>query len=229
MHNITYSPLSEQAIIVEFGDQWSVEIYEQILQLSKKLTLTPFPGFIEAVPAYTTLTIYYDLRISEPRSFSHLCRVIDSYFQQTDQHIKEPRTIAIPVCYDRTLGPDLDEVAQTNNLTIEKVIQLHTEPTYNVCFLGFSPGFPFLSGMNTSIATPRKSTPRKQVAAGSVGIAGVQTGVYPSPSPAGWQIIGRTPVSLLKLTEDPPTLLHPGDRVQFYSITKQQFDAWEEK
>ncbi|MBE3569818.1 MAG: 5-oxoprolinase subunit PxpB, partial [Bacillales bacterium] len=124
---------------------------------------------------------------------------------------------------------DIEEVASTNGLSVEKVIEIHSSASYHVYFLGFAPGFPFLGGMDPSIATPRKQSPRLKVPAGSVGIAGNQTGIYPIETPGGWQIIGRTPISLFQPDQNPPTFLLPGDKVRFVPITKDVYENWEDQ
>jgi len=135
------------------------------------------------------------------------------------------RTVTIPVCYDPEFGPDLVELAKAANLTPEDVVRLHSEATYVVFFLGFSPGFAYLGGLPQILHAPRLTTPRKLVAAGSVGVGGGETGVYPIDSPGGWRLIGRTPVRLFTPDATPPTLLQPGDTVRFSPIDREQFRA----
>ncbi|MDL4839197.1 5-oxoprolinase subunit PxpB [Aquibacillus rhizosphaerae] len=229
MNNVTYSALNETAITVHFGNEIHTETNAKVHQLARKLLEDPFNGFIEAVPTYTTLTIYYEPLVMEKFPFNKLCVMLKAYIKELDQQQTNSKTVRIPVCYLDPFALDLEEVAKVNHLSQEEVIELHTAPTYPVYFLGFSPGFPFLGGMNTKISTPRKQSPRKKIEAGSVGIAGNQTGIYPSSTPGGWQIIGRTPIPLLQLHKKQPTLLQAGDRVQFYSITKQEFDRLEGK
>src|SRR5699024_9656039 len=124
---------------------------------------------------------------------------------------KDATLYEIPVCYEEEFGWDMGEVTNSHSISQQELVALHTEPTYTVSFLGFSPGFPFLNGMNQAIQTSRKQNPRLEVPKGSVGLAGKQTGIYPSQSPGGWQIIGRTPIELLPLQPHKPTLLTPGD------------------
>ncbi|WP_163578976.1 5-oxoprolinase subunit PxpB [Gracilibacillus saliphilus] len=176
---------------------------------------------VEAVAGYRTITVYFDpLRISH----REMKKVITAASEQNQTEKIKSRLHHIPVCYDKTLGIDMAHVMKNKKLSWQKVVALHTTPTYNVSFLGFSPGFPFLTGMDQTLATPRKDKPRLEVPQGSVGIAGGQTGIYPSTSPGGWQIIGRTPVNLLPLADDRPTLLAPGDQIRFYPITKMEFE-----
>ncbi|MHB8904561.1 MAG: 5-oxoprolinase subunit PxpB, partial [Melioribacteraceae bacterium] len=135
-----------------------------------------------------------------------------------------PEVIEIPVCYDEEFAPDISIVAKHNSLTIEQVIQIHSQPEYLVYFLGFSPGFPYLGEMPKEIVTPRLLTPRLKVPAGSVAIGGDHTGIYPISSPGGWNIIGRTPLRLFSPENENPTLLKMSDRIKFVPITKKEFE-----
>jgi inhibitor of KinA len=137
--------------------------------------------------------------------------------------------VEIPVCYGGEFGADLDFVAKHANLTPGEVIEIHSAADYLVHMIGFAPGFPYLGGMSSKIAAPRRSSPRLKVPAGSVGIAGEQTGIYPLETPGGWQLIGRTPLALFRPEQDPPTLLQPGDIVRFRPITPQQFRELKEQ
>lgn len=175
------------------------------------------------MPAYTTVTIYYDpLQLDIQNLKAELQRMLAA---ETDASDGNQRRIQIPVCYGGDFGPDLDFVARHNSLTIDEVIEIHTSVEYLVYMIGFVPGFPYLGGMSARIATPRRETPRLRIPAGSVGIAGTQTGVYPIETPGGWQLIGRTPLELFQPSSNPPTLLRAGDSVQFQPIMKDQFDA----
>jgi inhibitor of KinA len=138
--------------------------------------------------------------------------------------VPESRLVEIPVCYGGEFGPDLEDVARHSELRPDEVIRLHSSAEYFAYFLGFMPGFAYLGGLPDSIATPRHATPRTRVAAGSVGIGGNQTGVYPLPSPGGWRLIGRTPAVLFSPERNPPALLEMGDLVKFVPITREEFD-----
>jgi inhibitor of KinA len=136
--------------------------------------------------------------------------------------------IEIPVCYAADLALDLEEVARHTQLTHEEVIRRHSATEYRVQCVGFTPGFPFLSGLAAELSTPRRASPRSKVPAGSVAIGGAQTGIYPLQSPGGWNIIGRTPLPLFDIRRDPPVLLQAGDRVRFRPISREEFDNWKE-
>ena len=133
--------------------------------------------------------------------------------------------IEIPICYDAEFGFDLDRVAEHTKLSGPEIINLHSTGEYRVACIGFVPGFTFLAGLPRNLATPRRDVPRKEIPPGSVGIGGAQTGIYPLRSPGGWNLIGRTPLKLFDPTKNPPTLLHPGDRVRFRAITREEFES----
>jgi KipI family sensor histidine kinase inhibitor len=164
-------------------------------------------------PAYATILVAFDpLRTDLPQLEQ---AIQDLHASASSAPLPTPRTIEIPVDYGGGSGPDLADVAALHRLTPEQVIAIHSEPTYRVSFLGFSPGFPYLEGMPPAIATPRLDSPRKHVPAGSVAIGGSHTGIYPMASPGGWRIIGRTPLRLFEPERTPPTLLEMGDLVKF--------------
>ena len=187
------------------------------------------PGMIEAVPAYSSITLYYDV-ISIRKLGPIGQTVFESVKQQLEERFQQPiqqnefaeRLVKIPVCYEDELAMDIKQLAASKNISVDEVIYIHTSKNYKVYMLGFLPGFPYMGEADDRIATARKSQPQT-VAAGSVGIAGKQTGIYPFTSPGGWQIIGRTPLKLFDPLKEEPTLLRAGDSVQFYSITKNDF------
>jgi inhibitor of KinA len=146
------------------------------------------------------------------------------YLEQLHEvRLPEPRLLEIPVCYGEELGPDLQNVAAMHGITSEQVIQLHTSTTYLVYFLGFVPGFAYLGELPEALVTPRHATPRRKVPAGSVGIAGNQTGVYPCETPGGWRLLGRTPLAMFRPEQDGLSLLSIGDRVRFKAISREKF------
>ncbi|RFS13510.1 5-oxoprolinase subunit PxpB [Emticicia sp. C21] len=215
-------PLSDSSITIDFGAVIDVGINTIVAQLFDYSNSHPFIGFIEAVPAYASLTIFYNvLQVREANPSANTAyAVIENYLitslkALTSTETKEPALIEIPVVYD---GEDLAFVAEHNQLSIEEVIQIHTQATYRVFMMGFLPGFAYLGGMDERISTPRKSTPRTKVPSGSVGIAGKQTGIYPLESPGGWQLIGRTSLPLFDSNSSNPTLLKAGDLVRFIEV-----------
>ncbi|MDN4523150.1 5-oxoprolinase subunit PxpB [Fictibacillus fluitans] len=229
--DIKYLSFGEAGILLEFGSVMDKEINLQIHKTAKWLNDHPFDGFIETVPAYTTLTVLYD-----PMKFIHFKKsafelaveqIRNKLESMPDENSSVGRTIEIPVCYGGDFGPDLENVASINGISPQEVISIHTEKTYYVYMLGFAPGFPFLGGMAKEIAAPRLSSPRLSIPKGSVGIAGEQTGIYPIETPGGWQLIGRTPTKLFTPDQDHPVLLQAGDQVKFYQITPEEYHAWE--
>lgn len=220
-------PLGDGALTVEFGTDISESLNHAAISLANHFTHHPFSGFIEAVPAIASTTIFYrpeKLRASYPDSATGYAAL-----EQLVRHaLTEPmtgapatrRTIEIPVSFQPEDAPDLGEVAQFSGLSTEAVIELFISQTYRVYMLGFLPGFPYLGEVDERIAMARRPAPRVAVKKGSVGIAGRQTGIYPSESPGGWQLIGRTDVDLLTGNPDSPCLLAPGDSVRFTRINR---------
>lgn len=226
---IQISPLGDAAIIISFGDVISPAIHAWVKAFAKKLHNHSFPGFIELVPAYTTVTIFYNPWIcSEKGKHNPYEQATNFILEQLHQLKAETeitaRTVEIPVCYGGQFGPDLEFVASHNNLSPAEVINIHSGGTYLVYMIGFAPGFPYLGGMDERIAAPRKNSPASLIPAGSVGIAGLQTGIYSLPTPGGWQLIGRTPLNLFNPKQQPPNLLQAGDRVQFFPITQAEYE-----
>lgn len=235
------SPLGDSALVITFGDSIQYDIHKQIKTCKDSIELSPFPGFIECVPAFTNLTIFYNplevvaaVKKKEKKEFVSPFEVVSSILQskleneQTEKEL-DHRTVSIPVCYGGEYGPDLEYVARHHNLTTEEVISIHSESEYLAYMIGFAPGFPFLGGLPEKIATPRRSSPRTSIPAGSVGIAGMQTGVYPISTPGGWQLIGQTPIKLFLPEQNPPSLLQAGDIVKFKPISKEEYQEMQAK
>lgn len=216
------SPIGDSGIRISFGDEISPELHQKLIAFKKNMEAKKFPWMIEIIPSFTTLSIFYrpvDI------TYKEVCEAIEEILQD-EQKLKADDAFIyhIPVCYESPYQLDLEEVARRNHLSMEDVIDIHTKQTYYIYFLGFLPGFAYLGGMDHRIATPRLDEPRLEVPAGSVGIAGEQTGIYPLQSPGGWRIIGRTPVHLYDRNSVPPALLLPGNYVRFYSISHAEFN-----
>ncbi|WP_456274439.1 5-oxoprolinase subunit PxpB [Bacillus sp. AK031] len=226
----TIAPLGDSAVIVDFQIEEEEMLVNTISSFSRNLSEMPHEAFIEAVPAYKTVTIHYNpLKLHSLFPYSEIEQILVNEIDniQISKSSNENEIITIPVCYGGKFGPDLNFVADSQRMTENKVIEIHSRPIYTVAFLGFSPGFPFLRGMDPSIAVPRRSSPRVRIEAGSVGIAGSQTGVYPISSPGGWQIIGKTPLALFDPDNSEPALLKQGDRIQFKPISRNEFNQME--
>ncbi|MFD0697336.1 5-oxoprolinase subunit PxpB [Paenibacillus sp. GCM10027628] len=233
--------LGDSAIVIQFGEAIDPIVHKQILQLAAYIEETSFPGYRETVTAYTTITIFYDsyavfanqadpsraaLQLPFERVLAYIEKMISEYEQKSTAISHHSYDIVeIPVCYGGLFGPDLEEVAVYHGIAAEEVIRHHTSPIYPVYMIGFAPGFPYLGGMDDRIATPRRTIPRVRIPAGSVGIGGSQTGIYPLETPGGWNLIGRTPLALFQpRASNPPSLLKVGDQVRFVPITPEQFD-----
>jgi inhibitor of KinA len=223
--------LSEFAVTVEFGQKIAENLLNAVNRLNELLYRQPFTGFRTTVPAYSTLTVFYDpvLVIKSNLTGTSCFEKVSAYLndlnlQKKTANLVKGDTIIIPVCYGENFGPDLEEVASLHQISTGDVIKLHSAATYKVYMIGFVPGFAYLGGMDERLATPRKATPRKSVPAGAVGIAGQQTGVYPLATPGGWQIIGQTPVRLFDMNRRQPSLLKPGDTVLFKPIGLNEFN-----
>jgi KipI family sensor histidine kinase inhibitor len=211
----------DSCIVAEFGSTISLEINSNVQEFRKKLESTSIPGITELVPTYRSLAIYFDPTAVDPGSFIEKISSLSSDI--TSGSIPDSKVAIVPVCYGGDLGPDMETVASHNGLTMEEVIERHCKPDYYCYMLGFTPGFSYLGGMDETIATPRLDNPRTLIQAGSVGIAGKQTGIYSIDSPGGWQLIGRTPLRLFDPSVEPPTLLDAGLWVRFKPITIEEF------
>jgi inhibitor of KinA len=235
MQNYVISPLSEQAITIYLKTERSEDTQRFVDLFIQWIDRDHFPGYIECVPGMESLCIYYDLdRVSEWTTESHPIfsgsphdvvtrwlteRMDDLLHQSTEEQRSVRPAVQIPVCYCSLCGPDAEDVAQWIGMTKREFVRLHLESKYTVAMIGFLPGFPYLDGLDKRLIVPRRNTPRKQVAAGSVAIAENQSGIYPTPSPGGWNIIGRTSVILFNESLTPPSLLQVGDQVQFIEVS----------
>ena len=205
-------PTSDRSLLISFGSAISLETHRQVVRLVRAFEVLP-PGILNLHPAYASVLIDFDPRRRRYSDVEALVR--ERMAAAAELAVSDARTIEIPVCYGGAFGPDLEDVARHTGLTAGRVVELHASAQYLVYFLGFSPGFPYLGGLPTELATPRLSAPRKVVPAGSVAIGGSQTGVYPVDSPGGWRIIGRTTLRLFDAATTPPALLRTGDTVRF--------------
>jgi inhibitor of KinA len=229
----TILPLGDGALTVSFGNAVDEGINEKVLRLFYQVKATSFPFVLDVVPAYGSLTIYYDvlfLHTKNKSAFEQMKETVLPFLQEAMGNKKSTgRAITIPVCYAKTFSLDIEGMASQKNLSADEIVQLHTGKNYRVYMIGFLPGFPYMGKVDSRIATPRKNNPRTLVPAGSVGIAGEQTGIYPLASPGGWNIIGRTPLKLFDPNKSDPVLLQPGDNVTFVSITEDEFEDYQSR
>ena len=217
--------ITENCLCLIFGESIDEEVNRKIVNLKNKIDDMQIDGIYEVVISYNRLYIYFN---DDILTHDGLIDTVNTMNIEEDD-VRMQRTIVIPVCYEAPHALDIDELARDNDLTVEEVIKLHTERKYLVYMLGFMPGFPFLGGLDDRLMKPRKQTPRKEIPAGSVGIAGGQTGMYPYKSPGGWNIIGRTPLILFVFDREPEVYYEPGDYIQFKSITAQEFDEIQQR
>ncbi len=224
---IKYLPLGDKALVMEFGNQISKDINAKIRNVMRQLSEVEISGIEELLPTYRSIMIMYEpLKIEYDNLVSKLEMLSDTKAESGEEEI---RIVEIPTMYGSEYGPDIEYVAEHNHITVDEVIKIHTGTDYLVYMLGFTPGFTYLGGMSEKIATPRLPSPRTAIPAGSVGIAGSQTGMYPSETPGGWQLIGRTPVKLYNPESEPPVLLNAGDYVRYVSVNQQEYDEIQRK
>ncbi|SNS64643.1 sensor histidine kinase inhibitor, KipI family [Anaerovirgula multivorans] len=221
-----YLIAGDKALVMEFGNSISEEVNNKIRSMAAAIETKNIKGIVELVPTYRSLMIHYHpLEIS----YNKLMDTLNELENQLETiELPAPQIIEIPTLYGGEYGPDIENVAKHNQLTVEEVIKIHTSSEYLIYMLGFTPGFPYLGGMDSKIATPRLESPRTKINAGSVGIAGGQTGIYPIDSPGGWQLIGRTPIPLYDPRRETPILLKAGNYIVFKSIGANEYKEIEE-
>ena len=220
---VRFERASDQSLLIYFGEQITLHAHERVRKLLRLLELEPVAGVRNLHPAYCSLLVKFD---ALKRRHDDLEKELRDYLGRMDKvKLPAPRQVEIPVCYGGEFGPDLREVAELHKMTPERVIEVHSSATYLVYFLGFVPGFAYLGELPEELVTPRLLTPRKKVPAGSVGIAGNQTGVYPFETPGGWRLLGRTPLAMFRTDRKDLSLLSIGDRVRFVPVSREQFTA----
>jgi inhibitor of KinA len=239
---MTFAPLGDSAVVVTLGETIDDSTLERVRALATALIADRSLGVVDVVPAYASVTVFYEVPpggTEEGPLYERICRAIEQRIAKLQNgwpdllRLKagEPaseagRLIEVPICYGDEFGPDIEEVAKHTGLSTTAVASLHVSGKYRVQAVGFSPGFPYLGGLDEKLYTPRRPTPRTAVAAGSVGIGWRQTGIYPITTPGGWQIIGRTPLVIFDLAVEPPARFRVGDRVKFKPITAKEFAEW---
>jgi len=226
-----FTPLGDRAVTITLGSTIDLATHRRVRSACAALDAASPPGMIDQVPAFASLTVHYDpaLVAGDPSlaPYERLVAQLDEVLSNArEEALPAPRVVEIPVCYGGELGPDLGDVAEQHGLTPQQVIDLHAGTEYLVYMVGFMPGFAYMGGLPERLATPRRATPRTAVPAGTVGIGGSQTGVYPLESPGGWNLIGRTPLRIFEIGRDPATLLAAGDRARFAPISPREFERW---
>jgi inhibitor of KinA len=220
---VQFRAASDQALLVYLGEEIGAAAHERVVRLLRLLQSEPIKWLRNIQPAYCSLLITFDSAAVDHAE-------VQAGISELEKRAKKlpaatARLVEVPVCYGGEFGPDLEDVAARRGLTAEKVVELHIARTYHAYFLGFAPGFAYLGDLAEEIATPRLETPRKEVAAGSVGIAGRQTAVYPLATPGGWRLIGRTPLKVFRKDRQPMGLIAIGDQVKFRPITSVEYLA----
>jgi inhibitor of KinA len=227
--------LGDSAITVDFGNYIDIEINKIVLDRFHQLIEAKLEGVIEIIPSYSSMTILYDLAALSQKQrpgetiFELVKTNLESFLGKPVANNPEQKTlIKIPVCYESAYAPDLDNICAQKKISAEELIEIHTAAIYRIFMLGFLPGFAYMGEVDQKIACARKNAP-EQVVAGSVGIAGKQTGIYPLDSPGGWQIIGRTPLKLFDPAKEQPVLLKAGDNVQFFQVNNNEFKDYQSR
>ncbi|MEE8046416.1 MAG: 5-oxoprolinase subunit PxpB [Dehalococcoidia bacterium] len=211
-------PAGDSAIVIELGSEIDPEINSRVFNLARSIESDNIPAVVELVPTYRSLLVSYDPLVSQYEEMFELLSQFSTDSDADSVSASEIKIVELPVVYGGEDGPDLETVAEHAGLTSQDVIDIHSDIDYHVYMIGFAPGFPYLGGLDERIATPRLTTPRISVPAGSVGIAESQTGVYPNASPGGWQLIGRTAVTLFDVSKPSPSLITPGTKVRFIPV-----------
>jgi len=229
-----FVPLGERALVISKRDADEEDAWREMAMIASGLESMRFDWIEELVPAYTTVTVIYDLSFAAGiaarddeapyHAAERLLRAAVDRIGTNRYELPLPRVVEIPVCYGGKHGPDLAEAAAHASMSVQQLIESHASAEYETAMIGFMPGFPYLSGMADRIAQPRKAVPALRVPAGSVAIGGAQTGVYPIVSPGGWQLIGRTPLKLFDPLRSSPSLLRAGDRIRFAAISEAEYE-----
>ena len=216
--------IHDHALTIEFSQEISEESNMLVIAYQHAIESAPFKGFIESVPAYSSITIYVDVDCDLSTIKEELLNLSRQLTAEKNTDTKD--SVIIPVCYDHTLGFDLPWVAEYLQCSDEEIIALHVQQIYRVYMIGFIPGFPYMGILPEKLQVPRKQTPSMKIPLGSVAIAGKQTGIYPAEVPGGWHVIGRTPLKMFDKTKEPYSYLNAGDMVQFKAITLEEFNQY---
>lgn len=218
---VKYLPAGDSSLSMEFGNEISVQVNKRIRNTVAAIEENPPEGLKELIPTYRSIQVLYDPMVTD---FGQMVEKLQEIAESVGEGGSDNyRIVEIPTCYGGEYGPDIEFVAKHNDLSVEEVIRIHSSTDYLLYMLGFTPGFGYLGGMSEKIATPRLEVPRTIIPAGSAGIAGSQTGIYPIDSPGGWQLIGRTPIKLYDPLAEVPVLLNAGDYVRFKPISEDEF------
>lgn len=217
----SYTIASESSVIIYFGSTIDPLISQEVQKAYQALKSEAYEGFYEIIPSYASLMVSYDVMRFD---FDAVCEIIETCIHHAEAiTMAEPKIVTIPVYYGLEVGLDLELLCEEKNLSVEEIIALHTKELYSVYAIGFAPGFAYLGEIDERLATSRLASPRKAVPKGSVAIADRQSAVYPTQSPGGWKVLGRTPIAMFDASYDGLSLLHVGDHVRYEAISKEEF------
>lgn len=217
----TWTQVSDSALLARFDGPTPLEVQERVTALFEAIREAAIAGVRNLHPAYRSLLVVYSPLLWTPEA---LVQRLDEAGRRAATTPRSAKLVTLPVCFAPRFSPDLPEICAAAGLDAGAAVGLFASPVYRVAFLGFAPGFPYLLGLPPRLATPRHARPRTRILAGSVGIAGLQTGVYPADTPGGWQIVGRTPLRLFNPLREPMSLLEPGNEVRFEVIGEPEFE-----
>ena len=221
MPDIRILTAGDSALLIEFGKEINPETNRKITALVQLMREQHIEGIVDVIPAFCSLLINYDPRVL---SYEELKERMEHLLKmETKTEATRKRIFEIPVCYGGEYGPDIENIAEHAGLSVEAVIKIHSSKDYLIYMLGFLPGFTYLGGLDERIHTPRLASPRLKIRAGSVGIGGSQTGIYPLDSPGGWQLMGMTPVRTYDPERQTPILVEAGDYIRFIPIDEEEF------
>ena len=221
MPDIRILTAGDSALLIEFGKEINPETNRKITALVQLMREQHIEGIVDVIPAFCSLLINYDPRVL---SYEELKERMEHLLKmETKTEATRKRIFEIPVCYGGEYGPDIENIAEHAGLSVEEVIKIHSSKDYLIYMLGFLPGFTYLGGLDERIHTPRLASPRLKIRAGSVGIGGSQTGIYPLDSPGGWQLMGMTPVRTYDPERQTPILVEAGDYIRFIPIDEDEF------
>jgi inhibitor of KinA len=228
LKNLRLSPLGDGAVYAEFADRLDMETNQSLQALAAALRARNLPWVRDVVPAICGIAVHFDPYHPELPAgvLEHFGRLLEEVFRSAAKFENSGRVVEVPVCYDPAFGLDLDEIAERTTISVEEIRKRHAGSAHRVLMVGFSPGQPYIGGLDPKLSVPRRATPRTRVPAGAVAIANAQTCVYPFETPGGWNVIGRTPLRVFDPARDPPSLFAPGDRVRFIAISRQEYESY---
>lgn len=221
IEDIIFFPMGSRAVLITWQEEVNPHLLQKLLDVKANIQHEEGNDIWEVITTYNSLLIHYKENIQD---FDNEVSQLKATIATTKENKHDQQKIYyLPVCYDKKFGLDLEEITAQKEINISTIIELHTSPTYTVYFTGFLPGFPYLGGLSEKLYFDRKKNPRKRIPKGAVGIGGNQTGIYPSSSPGGWQLIGNCPVNLFNISNQPPCLFKPGDQIKFESISVNEY------